>query len=76
MSRAAPDAARQAGFTLVETLYPGEPENEERFGKSVTIAPFGSGTRNVLVVGAEGEVFTYFRTQLYSDVRAGRESSP
>ena len=68
--------ASPPGFTMVETLYPGEPENEERFGKSVTIAPFGTGTRNVLVVGAEGEVFTYFRTQLYSDVRAGRESSP
>lgn len=60
------------GFDLVETLHPGEPVNEERYGKSVAVAPFGTGDRNVLVVGAEGEVFTYFRTSLYSDVRAGR----
>jgi hypothetical protein len=60
------------GFDLVAKLHAGEPANEERFGKSVTIAPFGTGDQNILVIGAEGEVFTYFRTTLYEDVRAGR----
>ncbi len=60
------------GFDLVAALHPAQPENEERFGKSVAIAPFGAGDRNILMVGAEGEVFTYFRTNLYEDVRAGR----
>ena len=60
------------GFDLVATLHPGEPQNEERFGKSVAIAPFGTEGRNILVIGADGEVFTYFRTTLYEDVRAGR----
>ncbi|HUQ08562.1 MAG TPA: FG-GAP repeat protein [Kofleriaceae bacterium] len=62
-----------ASFELAMTLHPAEPAEEERFGKSVTVAPFGAtGDRNVLMVGAEGEVFTYFRTSEYDDVRTGR----
>ena len=58
---------------MVRAENPAEPAEEERFGKSVTVAPFGaSGDRNVLMIGAEGEVFTYFRTSLYDDVRTGR----
>lgn len=61
------------GFELAMTLRPAEPVEEERFGKSVTVAPFGAtGTKKVLMVGAEGEVFTYFRTSEYDDVRTGR----
>jgi hypothetical protein len=60
-------------FTEAMRLHPAEPKDEERFGKSVTVAPFGAtGTRSILMVGAEGEVFTYFRTALSTDVRAGR----
>jgi hypothetical protein len=56
-------AAPAPAFDLVMTLHPAEPVEEERFGKSVAVAPFGAtGDKKVLMVGAEGEVFTYFRT--------------
>jgi hypothetical protein len=59
--------------TPVMTLHPAEPVEEERFGKSVTVAPYGAtGDKKVLMIGAEGEVFTYFRTSEYDDVRTGR----
>lgn len=65
--------ASPPSFTEALRLYPAEPKDEERFGKSVTVAPFGAtGTKSVLMVGAEGEVFTYFRTAESDDVRAGR----
>ncbi len=63
----------QPGFDLAMTLRAAEPVEEERFGKSVAVAPFGAtGTKKVLMIGAEGEVFTYFRTTEYDDVRTGR----
>jgi hypothetical protein len=59
---------------LIMTLREAEPEAEKRFGTSVTTAPFvvDGEAQNVLVVSASGEVFTYFRTALYDDVRVGR----
>ena len=66
------DAAAATKFTQIAILGPAEAAAEEKFGKSVTVAPFGTGTDHVLAIGAEGEVFTYFRTSLYPDVRTGR----
>lgn len=66
------DDAAANKFRQVLVLGPAEATAEERFGKSVAVAPFGTGTDKVLAVGAEGEVFTYFRTTLYPDVRTGR----
>ncbi len=66
------DDTASSKFRQVAVLGPAQAAAEERFGKSVTVAPFGTGTDNVLVVGAEGEVFTFFRTALYPDVRTGR----
>jgi len=66
------DASAANKFRQVAILGPAEATAEERFGKSVAIAPFGTGTDKVLAIGAEGEVFTYFRTSLYPDVRTGR----
>jgi hypothetical protein len=59
---------------ILMTLREAEPEAEKRFGTSVTTAPFvvDGEAQNVLVVSASGEVFTYFRTALYDDVRVGR----
>jgi len=57
-------------MTLSETAA----ESGNRFGNSVAVMPFGAN-RSVLVVGKPGndpEVFVYFRTSLYDDVRAGR----
>lgn len=67
-------ATPQPHFEQALRLFPAEPAEEERFGKSVTVAPFGAtGTKSVLMVGAEGEVFTYFRTSVEDDdVRVGR----
>jgi hypothetical protein len=61
-------------FVLALRLYPASPAEEERFGRSVAVAPFGAtGTKKVLMVGAEGAVFTYFRTSVDDDdVRLGR----
>lgn len=66
------DDTQAQKFRQVLTLGPADPATEEHFGKSVAVAPFGTGTDRVLAVGAEGEVFTYFRTALYPDVRPGR----
>lgn len=63
-------------FTLVDgvALSPSSPSAGEQFGKSVAVAPWGPSGGNILVVGAEGKVFTYFRTSLYDDVRTGRQN--
>jgi len=50
------------------TAHDASAKRSQRFGKSVTIALFDDADP-VLVVGAKNEVFTYFRTPLYSDVR-------
>lgn len=66
------DETSATKFRQVLLLGPGEATQEERFGKSVAVVPYGTGTDKVLAIGAEGEVFTYFRTTLYADVRTGR----
>jgi hypothetical protein len=57
-------------FTLSLRLHDASPEDEQRFGGAVAVAPFGLGDDNVIVVGAKGEVFTYFKTTLYGERRA------
>jgi len=63
-------------FMQVSTdpLQVSSPSAGDLFGKSLAIAPWGKTGRNVLVVGGEGKVFTYFRLPgLYDDdVRTGR----
>ncbi len=52
------------------TLYDSEPEEGQHFGRSLVVAEFGIGGaeyRDLLVVGAEGEVFTYFRITADTD---------
>ena len=66
------DPAGGQRFHQIAVLGPAEAKAEERFGKSIAVAPFGVGTDKVLAIGAEGEVFTYFHTSLYPDVRTGR----
>lgn len=58
-------------FTQITMFTTSSPTAAERYGKSVAVAPW-SPDRNVLVVGAEGKVLTYFRTSFYDDVRQGR----
>jgi hypothetical protein len=59
-----------AGMEVAPALFDAEPQTEQHFGKSVAVVPYRD--RKVLVVGAEGEVFTYFRTNFYAEVRTGR----
>jgi len=46
-------------------LHDAEPEGGQGFGRSVVVAPFfaaGAAVRGALVVGADDEIFSYFRT--------------
>jgi hypothetical protein len=56
-------------FTKVFSVSDSQPETEQRFGTSVAVAPWGTAGQNILVVGADHELFVYFQTQLYADVR-------
>jgi hypothetical protein len=58
------------GTAVAEPLADADPETEQHFGKTVAVVPFGQ--RQIIIVGAEGEVFTYFRTSFYDEVRSGR----
>jgi hypothetical protein len=52
------------------TLYDSEPGEGQHFGRSLDVAEFGLGGaeyRDLLVVGAEGEVFVYFRVIASAD---------
>ncbi|MBK9035459.1 MAG: FG-GAP repeat protein [Myxococcales bacterium] len=63
-------------FTAVTTepLAVASASASDQYGRSLAIGPWGRSGQNVLVVGAEGKVFTYFRLPgLYDDdVRTGR----
>ena len=61
----------QAGDDPIQ-FHDAQPESSQRYGQSVAIVPFGSA-QDILVVGADQEVFTYFRTPFSGDVRSGRE---
>ena len=54
----------------VMTLHDAQPEGKQAFGRAVAVVPFG--TKPLIVVAADNEVFTYFRTTLYDETRAGR----
>ena len=56
-------------FTRAMTVHDAQPEAEQRVGQAVAVVPWAAGGANVLVVAGDTEIFTYFRTQLYSDVR-------
>lgn len=62
-----------AAFNVVAELHDSSPEAEQHFGKSVSVVPFGTSNQSIVVAGADGEVFTYFKTNLYLDVRAGHQ---
>lgn len=56
--------------TPAMTLYDAQPETEQQFGRAVAVTPFNG--QNVIAVGADNEVFTYFRTKLYAETRQGQ----
>ncbi len=51
------------------TLYDASPSTEQRFGRAVAVVPFADASSPIVVVGADDEMFTYFRTSLYGERR-------
>ncbi len=51
-----------------ETLNDAQPDANEQFGRALTTFTFNG--HEILAVGADNEVFAYYRTQLYGDTRA------
>jgi hypothetical protein len=54
------------GFELTAIIHDSTPETAQNFGRSIAAAEFvaGGDDTDLVVVGAQGEVFTYFRTLL------------
>ena len=46
-----------------------QPDEDQTFGRSIAAVPFGSATDPIIVIAAHNEIFTYFETALYPDVR-------
>ena len=63
------DLASGIGSSVM-TLHDAQPEGGQSFGRAVTAMPFDG--EPLIVVGADNEVFTYFRTLLYDETRQGR----
>jgi hypothetical protein len=59
---------RGGGGPLVEaaTLHDASPDPAQQYGRALTVGRFGDA-RDILVVGARDEVFTYFRNPLGGD---------
>lgn len=61
------DLTTGIGATPEMTLHDAQPESDQLFGRTVTVTPFNGS--NVIAIGADNEVFLYFRTLLYDDTR-------
>jgi hypothetical protein len=64
-------AAKKFGETPIAIFHDAQAENEQLFGSTVAVVPWGPD-KNVLVAGSKSELFIYFRTKLYDEVRAER----
>jgi hypothetical protein len=51
------------------TLFDAAPEAEQKFGRAIAVVPFDDAASPIVVVGADDEMFTYFRTSLYEERR-------
>jgi hypothetical protein len=56
--------------TPAMSLFDASPDSEQRFGRAVALVPFTDANTPIVVVGADNEMFTYFRSQLYGERRA------
>ena len=52
------------------TLADAQPDNNHSFGRAVAAMPFND--TEIVVVAADNEIYSYFRTQLYDETRQGR----
>jgi len=55
-------------FDMLLAVHDAEPETQQKFGVAVATVPW-QGSQRILSVAADTEIFTYFRTALYDDVR-------
>jgi len=68
--------ATGVGATQVATLNDAQPEDNQAFGRAVTVIPYRG--KNVIAVSADNEIFVYFRatledgTDLYAETRQGK----
>lgn len=51
-------------------LHDAQPENNQSFGRAVTVMPFNGAP--IIVVAADNEIFTYYQSPLYDETRQGR----
>lgn len=51
-------------------LHDAQPEEDQQFGRSVAVIPFNG--KQTVAVGADNEIFMYFRTNVYGETRTGR----
>ncbi len=54
-----------ASFKLAATLHNARPEADQHFGQAVSVASFGG--QDIIIVGADGEIFTYFLNPLNNE---------
>ncbi|MBA3462259.1 MAG: hypothetical protein H0T46_20020 [Deltaproteobacteria bacterium] len=52
------------------TLHDASADDEQQFGRAIAVIPFNG--RQVIAVGADNEIFTYFKTSQYEETRTGR----
>jgi hypothetical protein len=64
------DATDGLAGESVLTLHDASPESDQQFGRALAVTEF-NGTP-VIAVGADNEVFFYFRTALYGETREGK----
>jgi len=53
--------------TPAMTLHDAQPEADQAFGRTIAVTQFNGS--NVIAIGADNEVFLYFRTALYDETR-------
>lgn len=61
------DATMGVHPDIAETLNDAQPQTGEKFGRNLATMTFNGS--DILVVGADSEVFAYYRTLLYADTR-------
>lgn len=61
------DQAMGIHADVAETLSDAQPQTGQKFGRALTTMTFNGS--EILVVGADSEVFAYYRTLLYADTR-------
>jgi len=57
-------------FAVAMSLHDANAESEQQYGTSIAVVPWAATGTKILMVGGDEEIYTYFRTTIYDDVRA------